>query len=59
MFKYKRGYTVFFAALVASLALAVGLAVYDLTVREVDLSLTATQSQYAVYAADGGAECAL
>ena len=28
-FKYKRGYTVFFAVLVASLALAVGLAVYD------------------------------
>lgn len=55
----KQGYTVFFAALVASLALAVGLAIYDLTVREVELSRTATQSQYAIYAADTGAECAL
>ncbi len=45
--------------LVGSLALSVGLAIYDLTVRELDLSSTATQSQYAIYAADTGAECAL
>jgi hypothetical protein len=45
--------------LVASLSLAVGLAIYDLTVREIDLSFTATQSQYAIFAADSGAECAL
>ena len=45
--------------LVGSLALAVGLAIYDLTIRELDLSAVATQSQYAVYAADTGAECAL
>lgn len=45
--------------LVGGLALAIGIAIYDLTVREVDLSSTATQSQYAIYAADTGAECAL
>lgn len=45
--------------LVGSLALAVGLAIYDLTVREIDLSAAASQSQYAIYAADTGAECAL
>lgn len=45
--------------LVGSLALSVGVAIYDLTVRELDLSATATQSQYAIYAADTGAECAL
>ncbi len=45
--------------LVGGLALAIGLAIYDLTVRELDLSATATQSQYAIYAADAGAECAL
>lgn len=56
---YDRGFTIFFAMLVASLALAIGLSIYDLTVRELDLSSTATQSQYAVYAADTGAECAL
>lgn len=45
--------------LVSSLALAVGIAIYDITVREIDLSGTATQSQYAIYASDTGAECAL
>lgn len=54
-----RGFTIFFAALVTSLALAIGLAIYDLTVRELNLSATASQSQYAIYAADTGAECAL
>ena len=55
----KRGFTIFFAVLVASLALAVGLSIYDILVRELALSQTATQSQYAIYAADTGAECAL
>ena len=45
--------------LVGGLALSVGVAIYDLTVRELDLSQTATQSQFAIYAADTGAECAL
>lgn len=58
-FRAQKGFTIFFATLVASLALAVGVAVYDLTVRELDLSITATQSQYAIYAADAGSECAL
>lgn len=55
----KNGFTIFFAMLVGSLALAVGFAIYDLTVREIDLSAAATQSQYAIYAADTGVECAL
>lgn len=54
-----RGFTIFFASLVTALALAIGLAIYDLTVRQLDLSSTASQSQYAIYAADTGAECAL
>ena len=54
-----KGFTIFFAMLVGALALSIGLAIYDLTVRELDLSATATQSQYAIYAADSGAECAL
>lgn len=45
--------------LVATLSLAVGLAIFDLTIRELDLSATATQSQFAIYAADTGADCAL
>lgn len=59
MKKYSRGYTIFFATLVASLALAIGLAIYDLTVRTLSLSGVTAQSQYAIYAADTGAECAL
>jgi len=55
----QRGFTIFFAVLVASLALAIGLSIYDLLIRELDLSQTAKESQYAIYAADTGAECAL
>lgn len=55
----KRGFTIFFAVLVASLALSVGVVIYDLLIRSLSLSQTATQSQYAIYAADTGAECAL
>lgn len=55
----KRGFTIFFAVLVASLALSVGLVIYDLFLRSLSLSQLATQSQYAIYAADTGAECAL
>jgi hypothetical protein len=55
----RQGFTIFFAVLVSSLALAVGVAIYDLLSRELLLSQTATQSQYAIYAADTGAECAL
>ena len=57
--KELRGFTIFFAMLVGGLALAIGLAIYDLTLRELDLSQTATQSHYAIYAADTGVECAL
>lgn len=49
----------FYALLVSSLALAIGASIFDITAREIDLSNTATQSQYAVYIADSGAECAL
>jgi len=58
-YRLSPGFTVFFAMLVGSLALAVGVAIYDLTVREIDLSAAASQSQYAIYAADTGVECAL
>lgn len=54
-----RGFTVFFAVLVGSLALAIGLSVYELLLRELELSQVARESQYAIYAADAGAECAL
>ncbi len=55
----KRGFTIFLAMLVSSLALAIGLAIYDLVSRELVLSQVSNQSQYAIFAADAGAECAL
>ena len=57
--RHNRGFTAFVAILVSSLALAVGLAIYDLLQRELLLSQTAKESQYAIFAADVGAECAL
>jgi|GEM_PF-394079 len=57
--KTKRGFTIFFAVLVGSLALAIGLSIYELLIRELELAQVATQSQFAIYAADAGAECAL
>lgn len=54
-----KGFTIYFAVLVGSLALAVGVAIFDLVSRELTLSQFATQSQYAIYAADTGIECAL
>lgn len=59
--RYKKngGFTMFFAVLVATLALSVGLAIYSLTAREIELSSVTSQSLYAVYAADTGIECAL
>lgn len=56
---HKRGFTIFFAVLVSSLALAIGLVIYDVTVRQLALATSSLQSQYAIYAADTGAECAL
>lgn len=54
-----KGFTLFYALLVSSLALAIGASIFDITIREIELSTAATQSQYAVYVADSGAECAL
>ncbi len=54
-----RGFTIFFSVLVGSLTLAIGLVIYDLFVRGLTLSQVATQSQFAIYAADTAAECAL
>lgn len=56
--KTTRGFTLLFASLVASLLLAVGLAIFDITLKEVILSSTARDSAYAIYTADTGIECA-
>lgn len=55
----KRGFTLLLAALVASLLSALGLAIFNIAQKEVVLSALGRDSQFAFYAADAGAECAL
>jgi Tfp pilus assembly protein PilX len=54
-----KGFTILFAVLIASILLAIGVAIFEITVRELRLSSIARESQKAIYAADSGTECAL
>ncbi len=53
------GFTLFYAVLVSSLLLALGLAIFNITYKELILSSGARESATAFYAADAGLECAL
>ncbi|OHB19733.1 MAG: hypothetical protein A2854_03720 [Parcubacteria group bacterium RIFCSPHIGHO2_01_FULL_56_18] len=55
----QRGFTILLAALVASLVLTLGIAIFSVAQKQVILSSLGRSSQYAFYAADTGAECAL
>lgn len=55
----KRGFTLLYAVLVSSLLLSLGIAIFNVTLKELDLSSSARESQFAFYAADTGIECAL
>lgn len=54
-----RGFTLLLAALVSSVVLALGAAIYGLVVKELELSGLGRDSQFAFFAADTAAECAL
>ncbi|MDD5068139.1 MAG: pilus assembly PilX N-terminal domain-containing protein [Candidatus Pacebacteria bacterium] len=56
--KYKKGITVLIAALVASILLAIGLSIFNTTVKDLFFASTSKQSEIAFYAADTAAECA-
>jgi Tfp pilus assembly protein PilX len=56
---HDRGFTLLLAALVSSIVLSLGAAIYSLAVKELQLSSLGRDSQYAFFAADTGAECAL
>lgn len=56
---HTRGFTLLLAALVASLLTALGLAMFSIAQKEIVLSSLGRDSQFAFYAADTGAECAL
>jgi hypothetical protein len=56
---HKRGFTLLLAALVASIVLALGSSIFLIARKQVTLSSLGRDSQFAFYAADTGAECAL
>ena len=55
----ERGFTVLLAALVASITLAIGVSIFEITQKQIILSSLGRDSQFAFYTADTGAECAL
>lgn len=55
----QRGFTLLLAALVASIVLSLGAAIYSIAFKQVTLSSIGRDSQFAFYAADTLAECAL
>ncbi|MEN9413236.1 MAG: hypothetical protein RLZZ342_323 [Candidatus Parcubacteria bacterium] len=55
----QKGFTLLLAALVSTIVLALGAAIYGLVVKELALSSLGRDSQFAFFAADTGAECAL
>lgn len=57
--KTNRGFILPFAVLISGVILAVGLAVFNLILKEILLSSSGRESQFAFYAADTGGECAL
>ena len=60
-FSKKRGtgFTLLLSVLIGSVLLSLGLSIFLLTIRELVLSTTGRDSQFAFYAADAGGECAL
>lgn len=55
----KKGFTVLYAILVASLLLSISLGIYSISLRDFILSSSASESEKAIFAADSGVECAL
>lgn len=54
-----RGFTLLLAVLAASIALVLGTSIFQIAVKQVKLSSISRDSEYAFYAADTAAECAL
>lgn len=54
-----KGFALLYSVLIASVLLAIGLAIFNITIKELLLSSLGRDSQFAFYAADTGAECAL
>ena len=57
--KLNKGITLFIAVVVAGVLLSVAMGIIEIAYREAVIAGSARESQYAFYAADSGAECAL
>ncbi len=57
--KTQKGFTLLMSVLVASVLLALGYAIFNIAVKQVTLSSSGRESQFAFYAADTGIECGL
>jgi hypothetical protein len=55
----KKGFTLLFAILVSIMVLAVGASIINISLKQVILSSSGRESQFAFYAANTGLECAL
>ena len=55
----ERGFTLLLAALISSIVLAMATSIFGIVSKEITLSSVGRDSQFAFYAADEGAECAL
>ncbi len=53
------GFVLPFAVLVSGILLAIGLSIFSITMKELLISSSGRESQFAFYAADTGGECAL
>lgn len=59
MIKEPRGFTLLIAILLSTIAVTLGVSLLEVSYKQVILSSTAKQSQYAFYSADSAMECAL
>lgn len=59
MIKNPRGFTLLIAILLSTIAVTLGVSLLEVSYKQVILSSTAKQSQYAFYSADSAMECAL
>jgi hypothetical protein len=57
--KREPGFTLLLAAIVSSIVLSLGAAIFSIALKQLTLTSTGRDSQFAFYAADTGAECAL
>lgn len=55
----QRAFSLLLAVLVGSLLISIGLGIFNLALKDATLSASGRESQFALYAADSGIECAI